>query len=266
MAKKKQKKVTKKAAKKKGVKKKVANKLKKKKAAKKQAVKRTASKKVAKKKAAKKIAKKKQKKKVTKKKVANKATKKKVAPKQAAKKKAAKKPSSNKPTPADKKELKTVQDKVKEDSLEDQICNEITSLEEDYPDMDIHAIIKNLDFFAAENDECIEKGCDNPVTTLGHCRLHYIKNWNEIKVKQQILQDGKLGTLIEELMDKYPIKYIETILTDLQNDKFFYTALKELNIETEFDYTEDSDSDDDDLESNEIRNFKSGRSFEDDEV
>ena len=42
---------------------------------------------------------------------------------------------------------------------------------------------------------CKVKGCRNPATTMGHCRMHYLKNWKEIKEKQkkkakQLKQEG----------------------------------------------------------------------------
>ena len=147
----------------------------------------------------------------------------------------------------------------------EKINDEIAILEESFPTVNIRLIIKKLDFFSSKNDECLEKGCDNPVATLGFCRFHYIKNWKEIKRKQQILSEGKLTKLIEELIEKFPVKYVETILTDLADDKAFYAALKELNIETAFDDPEGAEGDEA-FESNEIHTFKSERSFEDEET
>ena len=66
-------------------------------------------------------------------------------------------------------------------------------------------------------------------------------------------------------MSKFPAKYIETVLIDLQDDKSFYLALKELNIETEFDEIKDVDKEDG-LESDEIPAYKSESSFEDEEA
>jgi hypothetical protein len=111
-----------------------------------------------------------------------------------------------------------------------------------------------MDFFIdAKNDECIEKGCDNLRTTQSYCRLHYLRNWKTVQKKREILKEGKLQEYIEELISKYPPKYIEALLSDLSDDKEFYRVLNELNITSEFDFEEDEfenavdddDSDDD---------------------
>ena len=104
-----------------------------------------------------------------------------------------------------------------------------------------------------KNDECIEKGCDNIRTTQSYCRLHYIRNQKTIQKKREILKEGNLQEYIEELISKYPPKYIEALLSDLSDDKEFYKILNELNITSEFDFEEedfenvadDDDSDDD---------------------
>ena len=145
----------------------------------------------------------------------------------------------------------------------EKIYDKVITLAEDFSLEDIHAAIKNIDFFASKDDECLEKNCDSPLTTLGYCRYHYIKNWKFIKTKQQILHDGKLAVLIEELISKFPMKYSEAVLTDLQDDKSFYAALRELNIEADFDDLEDAEEDEGGLESTEIRSFKSERTFDD---
>jgi hypothetical protein len=65
------------------------------------------------------------------------------------------------------------------------------------------------------------------------------------------LKDGKLQEYIEELISKYPVKYIEALMSDLSDDKEFYKVLHQLNITAEFDFEEDelenlADDDDDD--------------------
>ena len=95
---------------------------------------------------------------------------------------------------------------------------------------DFYKNIKNMDFFMSKNDECFEANCENPSTTWGYCRFHYISNWHEIKKKQALLNTGKLQKAIKSLVDKYPPKFIENILSDLSDEKSFFKALKELGI------------------------------------
>ncbi|MFA7614385.1 MAG: hypothetical protein WCY48_09120, partial [Candidatus Caldatribacteriota bacterium] len=139
--------------------------------------------------------------------------------------------------------------------LEGKIADEITDLREHFQWKEIAEAIGTLDFFMdPKNDECIEKGCDNIRATQSYCRLHYLKNWKNIQKKREILKEGKLQEYIEELISKYPPKFIEALLSDLSDDKEFYKVLNELNITSEFDYEEDEfdspvddDTDDDEL-------------------
>ena len=126
-----------------------------------------------------------------------------------------------------------------------------------------------MDFFIdPKNDECVEKGCDNIRTTQAYCRLHYIKNWKAITKKKEILGEGKLQEYIEELISKYPPKYMEAILSDLSDDKEFYKVLGELNITSEFDFDEEeleANVDDDDGDDIGIENrFTGSMRYEED--
>lgn len=133
----------------------------------------------------------------------------------------------------------------KGDEIRDNLAEELMALSEDFKLQDIFEAVRLLDFFSVDSDECIERNCDNPATSLGYCRFHYIRNWKDIKKKQSILMEGKLQDYIEELVGKYPIKYIEAIINDLAEDKSFMGILKELNIESEDDEAFDEDGDDD---------------------
>ena len=135
---------------------------------------------------------------------------------------------------------------------------------------DIAGAISSLDFFVDHrSDECLEKGCDNLRTTQQYCRMHYIANWADIKRKREILAEGKLQEYIEELISKYPPKYIEAIVDDLTDEKDFYKVLNELNIVSDVDYEDidfdnPDDEDDDDVEV-ETRAYTPTQRFEDDQ-
>jgi len=104
---------------------------------------------------------------------------------------------------------------------------------------------------------CREVACEGLSTTGGYCRLHYIKNWKKIKRKELILKEKKLNSYIEELVAKYPDKYIDAIRQDLANDKDFAKVIYDLDLD------EDGDDFDENGESAEglIDNIK--RDFED---
>lgn len=124
--------------------------------------------------------------------------------------------------------------------LQSTIADEIAQLREHFNWKEIAEAIASMDFFIdPKNDECIEKGCDNIRTTQSYCRLHYLRNWKTVQKKRDILKEGKLQEYIEELISKYPPKYIEALLSDLSDDKEFYRVLNELNITSEFEFEED---------------------------
>lgn len=78
---------------------------------------------------------------------------------------------------------------------------------------------------------CREVACEGLATSGGYCRLHYIKNWKKIKRKEVILKEKKLNQYIEELVVKYPDKYIEAIRQDLANDKDFAKVIYDLDLD-----------------------------------
>ena len=82
---------------------------------------------------------------------------------------------------------------------------------------------------------CREVACEGLSTTGGYCRLHYIKNWKKIKRKELILKEGKLNQYIEELVAKYPDKYIEAIRQDLAGDKEFAKVIYDLDLDESVD-------------------------------
>lgn len=78
--------------------------------------------------------------------------------------------------------------------------------------------------------ECREPECERPVTTSSYCRLHYIKNWKRIKRKEFILKGNKLSNYIEELVAKYPDKYIEIMRNDLSSDLNFSKVIADMDL------------------------------------
>jgi hypothetical protein len=130
---------------------------------------------------------------------------------------------------------------------------------------EIQASLENLDFFLPKDDACMQRLCENIRTTGPYCRLHYIANWKLMQQKKEILKEGKLQTLIEDFVTKYPANFIQAVLDDLDSDREFHRVLTELNIsDTEFDVeevavaVEDEDDDTIDFESRSMDTFKPG--------
>ena len=82
---------------------------------------------------------------------------------------------------------------------------------------------------------CRELSCENVSTTKGYCRLDYIKNWKKIKRKEMILKEGKLNQYIEELVGKYPDKYIDVIRQDLSTEVNFTKVIHDLELDESID-------------------------------
>ena len=104
---------------------------------------------------------------------------------------------------------------------------------------------KGVKVLSAEQMEklCRETNCENQATTKGYCRLDYIKNWKKIKRKEMILKEGKLNQYIEELVSKYPDKYIEVIRQDLSTEVNFTKVIHDLELDESIDDLDyDSDS------------------------
>jgi hypothetical protein len=103
---------------------------------------------------------------------------------------------------------------------------------------------------------CREVACEGLATSAGYCRLHYIKNWKKIKRKELILKEGKLNQYIEELVAKYPDKYIEAIRQDLANDKDFAKVIYDLDLDESVDEFEGEGENVDALIDNIKRDFE----------
>ena len=108
---------------------------------------------------------------------------------------------------------------------------------------------------------CRENACENQATTKGYCRLDYIKNWKKIKRKEMILKEGKLNNYIEELVSKYPDKYIDIIRQDLSTEVSFNKVIHDLELDESID---DLDYDGDSIDSL-IGSVKKEEGFDDDE-
>lgn len=83
----------------------------------------------------------------------------------------------------------------------------------------------------AKKNRCREPGCDHDFSLQGYCRLHYIKNWRRIKRKESILASGQLNNYVEELVSKYPDKYLDVIRQDLASEKEWSKAVVDLELE-----------------------------------
>ncbi len=106
---------------------------------------------------------------------------------------------------------------------------------------------------------CREPGCDHELLVSGYCRLHYIKNWRKIKRKEAILASGQLNNYVEELVNKYPDKYLDVIRQDLASEKEWAKVVIDLELESA---DEEGSEEDIDAVAEGVRTERGG--FEDD--
>jgi len=85
---------------------------------------------------------------------------------------------------------------------------------------------------ASSKRRCREPGCEHELLLSGYCRLHYIKNWRKVKRKEAILASGQLNNYVEELVSKYPDKYLDVIRLDLATEKDWVKVVVDLELES----------------------------------
>ncbi len=81
---------------------------------------------------------------------------------------------------------------------------------------------------------CKEEDCKNQQTTIGYCRLHYLKNWRKIREKQKKKAAENLNKYVEHIMRKHPDNYVEAIKHDLSNSSRFQRRADEFSAEDDF--------------------------------
>lgn len=112
----------------------------------------------------------------------------------------------------------------------------------------------------ARKNRCREPGCEHEHLLSGFCRLHYIKNWRKIKRKEAILASGQLNNYVEELVSKYPDKYLDVIRQDLASEKEWAKVVIDLELES----TDEEGAGDEDLEGVAENTGRREREFDDD--
>ena len=74
----------------------------------------------------------------------------------------------------------------------------------------------STNYLMAKIKICMEAGCQNVQTTEGHCRLHYLKNWKNIRDAQQKKAADKLNKYVEGICKKSPDKYVDVIRREIR--------------------------------------------------
>ncbi|MDE0151020.1 MAG: hypothetical protein OXK80_00790 [Bdellovibrionales bacterium] len=77
---------------------------------------------------------------------------------------------------------------------------------------------------------CFEENCDQPSTTGGYCRYHYMVSWGYIKKRNQILSENKLKLWTADLIQNHSPRILDYMVRDLSNEKDFAIALSEMKL------------------------------------
>ena len=77
---------------------------------------------------------------------------------------------------------------------------------------------------------CCEENCDQPSTTDGYCRYHYMVSWDYIKKRNKILSEDKLKSWTTELIQNHSPRLLDYMVRDLSNEKDFFAALNEMKL------------------------------------
>ncbi len=80
---------------------------------------------------------------------------------------------------------------------------------------------------------CAESRCKAAATSDGYCRLHYLRNWRELKSEQKDKAEKRLNSYIDRLMKKYPGEYMDKLKESLSSEEKFKEAMQEVDLEPE---------------------------------
>jgi len=89
--------------------------------------------------------------------------------------------------------------------------------------------LKGMALYMARIRICKEKGCKDAATTDGFCRLHYLRNWKEIKDAKKEAGAKRLNRYIERVLRENPDDYLDIIRRDLERPDFEDSVVRALD-------------------------------------
>lgn len=117
---------------------------------------------------------------------------------------------------------------------------DLKAVEEDEDDTNLElsddddAEIKDEEIYLTDSEGrrlCRVRDCDQVSNVEGYCRYHYLLLWKKIQFRKHILIDNKLEKYIEDLMARYPDKFLEVIRKDLKSEKDFVSVIQEMELD-----------------------------------
>ena len=143
-----------------------------------------------------------------------------------------------------------VEKKDPKKELRESIVEEVQSLTEDHKLSEIFMSIRDLSFsriIPMSVGKKIVRTLHQPVDIVDYIISQIGK---QLRKNEAILVEGKLQDFIEEIVKKYSVKEVEGIIDDLSDEKSFFKALKEMDIESgddDIDFNEEGIDDDQDM-------------------
>ena len=80
---------------------------------------------------------------------------------------------------------------------------------------------------------CREAGCSNQQTTKNYCRLHYLKNWRQIKAKDKEKAAKDLNNYVNAILKRNPDKGLQELKENLKDEDKFEQSVSEMVYEDE---------------------------------
>ncbi len=74
---------------------------------------------------------------------------------------------------------------------------------------------------------CKEEGCSSQATTLGYCRLCYLKNWKQLRSERHKKAAKSLNKYIDSIVKSNPDRAISALRDNLSNAGSFEKSVDE---------------------------------------
>lgn len=75
---------------------------------------------------------------------------------------------------------------------------------------------------------CRVQGCNNQSTTMGYCRLCYLKNWKKIRSERKKKAAKNLNKYIDNIMRNSKQETVKSLQSNIQNEVSFERSVDDM--------------------------------------
>lgn len=75
---------------------------------------------------------------------------------------------------------------------------------------------------------CKQDGCSNQQTTAGYCRLHYLKNWKQIRTEKKRKAAKNLNKYIDNILRNNPDKAANSLKENLRDEGTLERSMEDI--------------------------------------